>query len=170
LELDKKKPFDGPEFSEEEAKDQGFQFYPPGEIDWAVVKESSKIPTVVYNAPHKNYQYTDERGGRGLDYAKWVLNEEPGWAEGLAESPLELFIDAYLEPNASVGEHFHSRTEELYYILEGSMELTVLRENGQKRHYSLSKGDAHLLKVGQGHFAIAGNQGVRFITVGVRKA
>jgi quercetin dioxygenase-like cupin family protein len=167
--LAKKKPFDGPEYSEEQAKAKDFSFYPQGELDWAVVKESRKIPTVVYKAPHKNSQYSDERAGRGLDYAKWVLNEEPGWAEGLAESPLELFIDAYLEPNASVGEHFHSRTEELYYILEGSMELTVVREDGQQRHYTLCKGDAHLLKVGQGHFAVAGKQGVRFITVGVRK-
>jgi len=156
-------------YGEKEFNKPGFSFYPSEKLDWAVVKESDLMSTVVYDGAHKNTNFQDERAGKGKDHAKWVFCEEPGREERIAESPLELLIDAYLEPGASVGQHFHSRTEEVYYILEGAMELTVLNEKNESLSYLLRPGDAHLLKVGQGHYAKAGEQGVRFITVGVRK-
>lgn len=82
---------------------------------------------------------------------------------------MEKLIDATLEPNASIGLHTHLRTEEIYYILEGSIRMTTVSPNGQELSDVLFPGDAHLVKLGQSHYGSAGPDGVRFLAVPIRK-
>ncbi len=51
-----------------------------------------------------------------------------------------------LPPGAAVGRHFHRETEEVYYILSGSGEMTVGEETAQ-----VSTGDAVYIPAGNVH-------------------
>ena len=139
-----------------------------GEYHWAVNKKNEQMAHVVYDAVHENKLYEDERRGRGKDFATWIFSEEEGLQENIFSSGFELMIDARLEPDAAIGLHTHSQTEEIYYILEGTIRMTTVAADGQQLTAELNPGDAHAVKVGQSHYGIAGPQGVRFIAVAMR--
>ena len=140
-----------------------------GSYDWAVNKKKAKMAHVLYEAVHENRSYQDARRGSGKDYATWIFSEEKGLREGIFASGFELLIDAKLEPLASVGLHRHDATEEIYYILEGSIEMTTVALSGEEHTEELVAGDAHGVKFGQSHYGTAGPEGVRFIAVAFRK-
>ena len=139
-----------------------------GELDWAVNKKDALMARVLYLAPHENAAETGDRRGRGKDFAKWIFSEEPGLEEHLFSSRFELAIDARLEPAAAIGLHFHDRTEEIYYLLEGELRMTTVERGGRESTARLRAGDAHLVRLGQGHFGVAGNAGARFLAFAVR--
>ena len=139
-----------------------------GPLAWAVNKERGRMARVCYRAPHENQAETGARRGAGLDVARWIFAEEPGIAEGIFTAPLELIIDARLEPGACIGLHRHRETEEVYYLLEGRLTMTTVAADGREHTATLGPGDAHAVTLGQGHFGIAGPEGARFIAVAVR--
>ena len=139
-----------------------------GELDWAVNKKGGLMAHVLYVAPHENIAERGDRRGRGKDFAKWIFSEEPGLEERLFSTRFELAIDARLEPGAAIGLHFHERTEEIYYLLEGELSMTTVERGGREFTAILQPGDAHLVKLGQGHFGAAGAQGARFVAFAVR--
>lgn len=139
-----------------------------GALGWAVNKERARMVRVLYRAPHENLAETGPRRGAGLDWARWIFAEEPGIAEGLFRAPLELMIDARLEPGACIGLHVHHHTEEVYYLLDGSLEMTTVAADGREARCPLQEGDAHAVRQGQGHFGVAGAAGARFIAIAVR--
>ena len=140
-----------------------------GECGWAVYKQRRNMAKVLYEGVHENRQFTDERRGRGKDYATWIFSEEEGLKEGLFTTNFELMIDATLEPDASIGLHTHHQTEEIYYILSGSIRMTTISPTGEEISAELEPGDAHLVRIGQSHYGTAGPVGVRFIAVAIRK-
>ena len=140
-----------------------------GEPGWAVNKQSERMARVLYVAPHQNLAETGDRRGHGKDFAKWIFSEEPGLEEHLFSTAFELAIDARLEPGAAIGLHFHDRTEEIYYVLEGEVAMTTVERGGRESTATLRAGDAHMVKLGQGHCGVAGPEGVRFVAVAVRK-
>lgn len=137
-------------------------------LGWAVYKRAAAMATVAYEATHFNADEVGDRRGHGRNTATWVFAEEPGLAEGLMTSGMELVIDARLAPGAAIGLHEHDRTEELYYVLEGALAVTTLDAAGREATATLAPGDAHLIRVGQRHFAVAGPEGCRFLTVAAR--
>ena len=140
-----------------------------GDLDWAVNKKQEHMAKVVYDHVHENTAFEDERRGKGKDFATWIFSEEEGLKENLFTTGFELMIDARLEPNASIGLHTHSRTEEIYYILKGSVEMTTVNTNGNELRQKLRPGDAHMVRLGQSHYGTAGPDGVRFIAVATKK-
>ena len=139
-----------------------------GEPGWAVNKEDAKMARVLYTAPHRNDAESGDRRGHGKDFAKWIFCEEPGLEERLFSTKFELAIDARLEPGAAVGLHFHDRTEEIYYLLDGELTMTTVDRSGREETATLRAGDAHLVKLGQGHCGVAGPAGARFVAFAVR--
>jgi mannose-6-phosphate isomerase-like protein (cupin superfamily) len=141
-----------------------------GPIQWAVNKKRKFMAQVVYEPAHENLAHQDDRKGSGKDFATWIFSEEDGLKENLFTTALELMIDARLEPNASIGLHSHPRTEEIYYILEGSIRMTTIGPNGEEMTEELFAGDAHMVRLGQSHFGTAGLKGTRFIVVAIRQS
>ena len=139
-----------------------------GPLGWAVNKRSECMAHVVYEPAHENPSEQGLLRGAGKDFATWVFCEERGKAEGLLQSGIELVIDARLEPGAAVGMHVHAETEELYYLLEGALEMTTRAPDGREHEEALRPGDAHLVKRGQSHGGVAGPQGARFLVVAAR--
>jgi mannose-6-phosphate isomerase-like protein (cupin superfamily) len=139
-----------------------------GPISWAVNKDRRQMAKVLYRAPHENCRETGVRRGAGHDWARWIFSEEPGLEERIFRAPLELMIDARLEPDVAIGLHWHRETEEVYYVLEGTLTMTTVADDGREETRTLAAGDAHAVKIGQGHFGIAGPEGARFIAVAVR--
>jgi mannose-6-phosphate isomerase-like protein (cupin superfamily) len=139
-----------------------------GSLNWAVNKKKEFMARVLYEPAHENRAYNDERKGKGKDFATWIFSEEEGLKENLFATSFELMIDARLDPNASVGLHTHFHTEEIYYILEGSIRMTTVNPHGDERSEELSEGDAHMVRIGQSHYGTAGSEGVRFIVVAIR--
>ncbi|HKA87175.1 MAG TPA: cupin domain-containing protein [Haliangiales bacterium] len=139
-----------------------------GPLSWAVNKERGRMAKVLYRAPHENAAETGARRGAGNDWARWIFAEEPGIAEGIFRAPLELVIDARLEPGACIGLHWHRETEEVYYLLEGTLTMTTVAEDGREETRAMAAGDAHAVTLGQGHFGVAGEEGARFVAISVR--
>ena len=139
-----------------------------GPLGWAVNKADARMARVLYVAPHENAAETGDRRGHGKDFAKWIFSEEPGLEERLFKTRFELAIDARLEPGAAIGLHFHDRTEEIYYLLEGELRMTTVERGGRESTATLLAGDAHLVKLGQGHTGVAGPRGARFLAIAVR--
>ena len=54
--------------------------------------------------------------------------------------------DDSVEPGASIGQHVHNGTEEIYYLLEGN---GIMIMDGEE--ISMSKGDVSLVKSGHSH-------------------
>ncbi len=129
-------------------------------------KDGQRMVKVLYKEPHHNPTAPAGMQGQGDLEGKWVFNEEPGKAEGLLDSGIELVMDSRLEPNASLGLHKHGRTEEIYYLLEGSLMIRLYNE--QEKQYKLEPGDAHCIKPGQSHFVQAGAQGARFMVIAAK--
>jgi quercetin dioxygenase-like cupin family protein len=152
----------------------GSTFHVPGATVYpmplgaAVNKKAEHMARVVYEPAHPNPAATGMWQGQGRDYATWIFSEEPGLNERLLESGLELLMDVTLEAGASVGYHVHRRTEEIYYLLAGSLTVGTVAVDGTTHTEVLSAGDAHLVRRGQGHSCEAGAEGARFITVAGR--
>jgi len=138
-------------------------------LGWAINKKSKSMARVVYERVHENTDFKGVRRGEGLDYAKWVFSEEPGLAEGIFQGGFELMIDAEMEPKAAIGLHWHQRTEEIYYLLEGSIRMTTVSADGDEHSETLKAGDAHAVLRGQGHYGRVGADGVRFMAVSFRR-
>lgn len=139
-----------------------------GNYGWAVNKKNEEMAKVLYEPAHENLLFEDNRSGKGKDFATWVFSEEPGLEENLFESDFELLIDATLEPNASIGLHTHHHTEEIYYVIEGRIQMTTLDRDGREVAQELSAGDAHFVRRGQAHYGTAGPEGVRFVAIAMR--
>ena len=139
-----------------------------GSYSWAVNKKKGEMARVLYDPAHENRSFDDARRGSGKDFATWIFSEEPGLEENLFESDFELMIDATLEANASIGLHTHHHTEEIYYVIEGSIHMTTIGTDGQQLTEELSAGDAHFVRRGQAHYGTAGQNGARFIAVAMR--
>jgi quercetin dioxygenase-like cupin family protein len=139
-----------------------------GALGTAVNKKAEHMARVVYEPAHPNLAAEGMWRGAGRDFATWVFTEEPGLNERLLESGLELLMDVTLEPGASVGYHVHRRTEEIYYLLAGSLTVATVAADGSVHTETLQTGDAHLVRRGQGHSCEAGAEGCRFITVAGR--
>jgi quercetin dioxygenase-like cupin family protein len=137
-------------------------------LGWAVNKRGERMAKVLYRAPHENLAEAGARRGSGNDWAKWIFAEEPGIAEGIFTAPLELIIEARLEAGAEIGLHRHHRTEEVYYLLEGELTMTTVGQDGREATVILKPGDAHAVRLDQGHFGVAGAEGARFLAVAVR--
>lgn len=133
-------------------------------------KKNTHMAKVRYNPAHENnlYQEKDPRHGYGSDYATWIFCEEYDKKEGLLDNGLELLIDAFFEPNSSVGLHLHTNTDEIYYVISGDMIMTTITEDGESHDFEMNCGDAHVVKRGQSHYGVAGKDGCRCIVVGVR--
>jgi mannose-6-phosphate isomerase-like protein (cupin superfamily) len=140
-----------------------------GECKWAVNKTSDLMARVLYNPTHENINETGIKRGRGKNHATWIFSEENGTKENIFSTKFELLIDSRLEPNASIGLHMHTDTEEIYYILDGSISMTTVDASGNECSQTLNAGDAHMVKTGQGHYGVAGSEGVRFVAIAVRK-
>lgn len=82
----------------------------------------------------------------------------------MSHSGFNLLVDFYLEPGAAVGLHPHHDKEEIYYVLEGEMEVTTETNQGPVSA-RLGPGDAHFIRLGQSHYAVAGPAGARAIAV-----
>ncbi len=139
-----------------------------GRLGWAANKKSAGMARVVYEAVHLNEAENGVRRGFGKDYATWILSEEPGLEEGLFDAPFQVMIDARLEPNAAIGLHEHPSTEEVYYVLWGTLDMTTVSADGAEHTERLEAGDAHFVRRGQAHYGQAGGAGARFIAVSVR--
>ncbi len=137
-------------------------------LSGTVNKRQAHMARVVYEPAHHDPKVGGAWGGRGRTYATWVFSEEPGLTERLLKSGLELVMDTTLEPKASVGYHQHVRTEELYYLLSGSLTVATRGADGVVVTETLHVGDAHLVRPGQGHTCMAGDDGARYLTVAAR--
>lgn len=133
-----------------------------------VNKRREHMAQVRYEAVHRNDAESGDRRGHGLAWGRWVFAEEPGLAEGLFESGFELMMDTRVAPNAAIGLHRHEATEEIYYVLEGELEMTTVAADGQETTAVLRPGDAHLVRRRQSHWGKAGPSGARFIAVAMR--
>ncbi len=140
-----------------------------GHLDEVVVKQHAGMAVVDYQACHQNEAESAELAGLGLTRSTWVFSEDGDKAEGLSQCGLNLFIDSELAPHASIGMHLHADKEEIYYLLSGSLTITVERHDGQREQHHLVAGDAHLVRLGQRHAAVAGEQGARMIAVCVSR-
>jgi quercetin dioxygenase-like cupin family protein len=79
------------------------------------------------------------RGGHGR--ARWIEVLGPGEMAGVRATAL-----LTLEPGASIGEHQHTDTQELYLVLEG----TGIGVLDQER-FTVGPGDAWVCRSGQSH-------------------
>lgn len=140
-----------------------------GALGFAVNKKAEHMARVVYEAPHFNAGETGPRRGAGRDFATWIFSEEGAQSERLFSTPFELMMDARLEPFAAIGLHHHGHTEEVYYVLEGRLRMTTVDPQHGEHTALLEAGDAHLVKLGQGHYGQALETGARFIVVAVRR-
>jgi len=157
-------PFDGTEFH---AKVRKVYF---GEYARALNKRRGDLARVAYRAPHENDREIGDRRGHGIDTATWLFSEEADTAEHIFNVPFELAIDATLEPGAALGLHVHHATEEFYYILSGSITMTTVDTDQTETTAELHGGDVHFVRLGQGHFGVAGPSGVRFLAVAARRS
>jgi quercetin dioxygenase-like cupin family protein len=146
---------------------EGRPFY-AGALDWAVNKDAGGMARVAYDPSHPNPEWTGPRAGHGRNLATWVFSERDTDGEGVFTTPLKLVIDSRLDPGAAIGLHPHTHDEELYYLLEGSLQVTTVAADGQEATAELGPGDAHAVRLGQAHYAIAGPLGARFIVVAVK--
>ena len=94
-----------------------------------------------------------------------MAGEQGAQAEGISHSLLDGLLDSTLEPDASIGWHHHADSEEIYYLLAGSLRVELTDEGGQHWQFELQPGDSHRVGPGMSHWAQAGAQGARFIAV-----
>jgi quercetin dioxygenase-like cupin family protein len=120
---------------------------------------------VAYRPSHPNADEQGPRAGQGTSRCVWLWSEQGAQAEGISESCLDGMIDTWLEPGASIGWHLHERTEEIYYLLSGSLVVTVRDLGGRDHTLDLLPGDSHRIGTGMSHGALAGPDGARFVCV-----
>jgi mannose-6-phosphate isomerase-like protein (cupin superfamily) len=117
---------------------------------------------------HANPSEDGWRRGSGRAESKLVVAETGGVHEGVIQTKLHLLADTVLEPEASVGLHAHDHTEEVWYVLEGSLTTVTVAADGREVTHELERGDAHVVRLGQRHAGRAGSAGARLIVVAVR--
>ena len=76
----------------------------------------------------------------------------------LAGAVNQSLAEASLEPGLSTDRHYHARSEEIYFFLEGGGEMEV---DGAVRE--VGRGDAVLIPPGAWHRIEAGPAGARFL-------
>lgn len=162
------KPKDSAAYVDGDAYHRAINVAYRGAYGWALNKKNEHMAKVLYVAPHRNDREDGTRRGAGNDWATWVFSEEAGSAEHVFQSGLELMIDARLEAGACIGLHHHGETEEVYYVLEGRLEMTTVGPDGAEATAVLEPGDAHFVRIGQAHYGKAGPQGARFVAVAAR--
>lgn len=128
-------------------------------------KHGEHMAHVRYEPSHPNAEYDDSRAGTGTTYCVWVAGEQDEQAEGISASCLDGVLDTYLEPGASIGWHLHESTEEIYYLLDGGLDVRMEDDTGTAHRCALRPGDSHRVGPGMWHGAQAGPQGARFVTV-----
>ena len=89
-----------------------------------------------------------------------ALKSVPGFEDDF-ESSLHFLHELILEPGARIGEHKHVGSEEIYFLVEGTGEITV---DGETQ--IMSEGDAVLTRNGSSHsFIVSGSQPVKLYVV-----
>ncbi len=76
----------------------------------------------------------------------------------LMHTQAQSLAEATLLPGQATQRHYHRRSEELYYLLEGGGELELDRERAE-----VAAGDAILIPPGAWHQITAGKSGARFL-------
>jgi quercetin dioxygenase-like cupin family protein len=135
---------------------------------WAIVKRDAAMLRQSSEPLHPNLAETGWLRGEGRATSKLVVAETAGVREGVMQTKLHLVADTMLEPGASVGLHDHDHTEEVWYLLEGSLTVLTVASDGQEATHELGAGDAHVVRLGQRHAGRAGPSGARLIVVAVR--
>ena len=136
-----------------------------GEIPSSQIKASELMARVEYAPLHFNPDFEETKRGSGKAVSTWVFSEDGELRDRLSETGFNLFIDFRVEPDAEIGFHIHHDKEEIYYLLEGSMEMTLVDRDGSEYSGLMKPGDAQFVRIGQGHYGKAGNKGARVITV-----
>lgn len=131
-------------------------------------KQGGGMAHVCYSPAHANASVTGAGAGQGNNYCIWVAGEQGAQAEGISQSALDGILDSYLEPNASIGWHTHSYSEEIYYLLAGQLTVEMVDTSGQLHRWNLQPGDSHRVGPGMSHTAQAGGDGARFMAVMIR--
>src|SRR3954468_12937289 len=130
-----------------------------------LVKRGAEMAHVAYRPSHPNPEERGPRAGQGTSRCVWLSSEQGAQAEGISESCLDGMIDTWLEPGASIGWHLHDRSEEIYYLIAGSLTVTVEDLDGQVHALDLAVGDSHRVGTGMSHSSVAGEEGARFLCV-----
>lgn len=136
-----------------------------GEIPPSQIKSAELMANVEYAPLHFNPDFEGTRRGSGKAVSTWVFSEDGDLKDHLSETGFNLFIDFRMEPHASIGFHLHNDKEEIYYLLEGSIEMTLVNRDGEEYSGTMKPGDAQFVRLGQGHYGRAGDEGARIITV-----
>ncbi len=156
-------------FSAEQFHDQPLAPLYAGELGEVVVKRRADMAEVHYQPCHTNLAQQGIAAGRGQTLTTWIFAEDGNARDGISQTGFNLLVDFRLEPNASVGLHRHDDKEEIYYLLEGQMTMTVEPATGPAVTFTLYPGDAHFIRLGQAHYGVAGPEGARLIAVCVQQ-
>jgi hypothetical protein len=150
---------------------EGRPFYqaPPGDAvpGWANVKRAGGMARVAYEPNHPNPAESGSRAGRGRTVSTWLACERAGDGEGLLTAPLRLLVDVALDPGASIGLHVHDATEEVWYVLDGTLTITLAAPGGAETTAELRRGDLCATRLGQAHTGVAGAAGARVLVIDV---
>lgn len=130
-----------------------------------LLKRGADMAHVAYLPSHPNADEQGVRAGAGTSRCVWVWSEQGAQAERISESCLDGIIDTWLDAGASIGWHLHDHTEEIYYLLAGTLTVTVQDRAGQEHVLDLLPGDTHRVGSGMWHGAVAGDDGARFVCV-----
>jgi len=105
-------------------------------------------------------------GGKGRMYITQFLGKDaaleqvPGFPDDF-DSSLHFLHELILEPGAVIGEHTHSGSEEIYFMVEGAGEMII---DGTRIH--MEEGDAVLTGNNSTHsFTVTGSTPVKMIVV-----
>jgi mannose-6-phosphate isomerase-like protein (cupin superfamily) len=140
-----------------------------GEVPPSQVKKGALMAKVEYKPLHLNPDFDGAKHGSGKAVSTWVFSEDGELRDHLAETGFNLFIDFSADPFSDIGFHIHHDKEEIYYVLEGSVTMTLVGRDGEEHTQEMFPGDAQFVRIGQGHYGTAGKDGVRVITVCVGK-
>jgi quercetin dioxygenase-like cupin family protein len=130
-----------------------------------LLKRGADMARVAYQPAHPNPEEQGARAGQGTSRCIWLWSEQGAQAERISESCLNGMIDTWLDPGASIGWHLHDETEEIYYLVAGSLTVTVQDLSGPVRVLELGPGDSHRIGTGMWHGSVAGAEGARFLCV-----
>ena len=96
---------------------------------------------IIRKSQAKTEQFLNCHGGSGILHCTGMLEDYEKTSSGF------MYIhDNILEPGASIGEHVHDGTEEIYVIIEGHGEMNV---DGVKQE--VSEGDICITRSGHSH-------------------